>query len=749
MHMPIHKTAEKQNPSKVVTSSERKSNVLPAVQFTDNRPEAIVQRRLLVLSENYTPAKQVTQVQAINDHDQRTPVQKKENKTGLPDQLKNGIENLSGYNMEDVRVHYGSPKPAQLNAHAYAQGTDIHVASGQERHLPHEAWHVVQQKQGRVRPTLQMKEGVHVNDDAGLEKEADVMGLKAMQFSLDESAHSEGLKKKGSQLVAQRWLKHSLFYDQNRPKKTYFRTKEIYGLGFQYNLLQKRKKISREFRLNKLHNLQIALLKFLDAPDMPDQNISETLLWAKEMLNDVQEEHEYLISQSIVANDPKPPIANFDNLPEQKQKVITELWDKLVQGTGNIQITEDEARTDQDKVVHTRTHVGFKNKVLAQFARLLETTTGLEIITQLSEDTKGKKQITIKPGLSTASDGFSVAEPAAGPAMMDGRDKLVEINLKDMYKNQRDARRKRERYSRNFVTLDFAAMKDVKERSAAIYNVRKNYKWAKGVKVGQKYYKFGSGTAVNVTLTPDVTDAVDHATSRFVDSNKNEIPTPNYITLGHELGHAVHMQTGTALGEDNTTMSLFDHVAPGLMGPQKAEWSDIEEYSNINHVENAIRSEYGMKSRHGHINQKWVQARRLDRVEGELYRIGTLLPNDRRGTYNDQRAQLITDSGANNIGDYRTHAVALINYLSQQLDFIFPRFTPLEINSIRAILVKAEKGTASTKEDEMSRAVIELQAAYDAIDHANQRVAQLPPLIESQAPSVTSKVMGWVGSFFR
>lgn len=35
----------------------------------------------------------------------------------------------------------------------YSQGTDIHIGPGQEKHLPHEAWHVVQQKQGRVKPT--------------------------------------------------------------------------------------------------------------------------------------------------------------------------------------------------------------------------------------------------------------------------------------------------------------------------------------------------------------------------------------------------------------------------------------------------------------------------------------------------------------------------------------------------------------------------------------------------------------------
>jgi len=109
------------------------------------------------------------------------PFQLKANKTGLPDNLKSGIESLSGISMDDVNVHYNSDKPFQLQALAYAQGTDIHVAPGQERHLPHEAWHVVQQKQGRVQATMQMKSGVNVNDDAGLEREADTMGRQALQ----------------------------------------------------------------------------------------------------------------------------------------------------------------------------------------------------------------------------------------------------------------------------------------------------------------------------------------------------------------------------------------------------------------------------------------------------------------------------------------------------------------------------------------------------------------------------------------
>lgn len=100
------------------------------------------------------------------------------NRTGMPDKLKYGIEALSGMAMDNVRVHYNSPKPTQLQALAYAQGTDIHLAPGQERHLPHEAWHVVQQAQGRVKPTMNLG-GVQINDSKSLEAEADTMGDKA------------------------------------------------------------------------------------------------------------------------------------------------------------------------------------------------------------------------------------------------------------------------------------------------------------------------------------------------------------------------------------------------------------------------------------------------------------------------------------------------------------------------------------------------------------------------------------------
>lgn len=142
-------------------TTQRKSQ--PGKPMTDNRPTTVTQRTLQQVA-NGSP--RVLQAKGIG--------------RGLPDELKAGVEALSGYSLDDVRVHYNSSKPAEVGALAYAQGTDIYLAPGQEKHLAHEAWHVVQQKQGRVRPTTELDGGVAINDNVGLEMEAERMGQQSV-----------------------------------------------------------------------------------------------------------------------------------------------------------------------------------------------------------------------------------------------------------------------------------------------------------------------------------------------------------------------------------------------------------------------------------------------------------------------------------------------------------------------------------------------------------------------------------------
>jgi hypothetical protein len=187
--MNTHADKTEQNKSDNISTSQTQNPSVgkAALQFSDNRPAAVAQANLQQMANNSSAAVAQTNLQQMANNSPRTAQlravsQMAKNNTGMPDNLKSGIESLSGVGMDDVKVHYNSAKPAQLNAHAYAQGSDIHLGSGQEKHLPHEAWHVVQQKQGRVNATKQLKAKVYINDDEGLEKEADVMGAKALQM---------------------------------------------------------------------------------------------------------------------------------------------------------------------------------------------------------------------------------------------------------------------------------------------------------------------------------------------------------------------------------------------------------------------------------------------------------------------------------------------------------------------------------------------------------------------------------------
>lgn len=162
----------KQHERNFYSDIPQKSNI-QLFQLRDNRPRTLQLKRLQGIIQH--------KGSMLSNHTMDI-LQKKANSTGLPQTLKNGVEQLSGHAMDDVKVHYNSSKPAMVQAHAYAQGNQVHLGPGQEKHLPHEAWHVVQQKQGRVRPTKQLKGKMDINDDTNLEREADVMGSRALQL---------------------------------------------------------------------------------------------------------------------------------------------------------------------------------------------------------------------------------------------------------------------------------------------------------------------------------------------------------------------------------------------------------------------------------------------------------------------------------------------------------------------------------------------------------------------------------------
>jgi hypothetical protein len=204
-------TADKPQKTRLGPAISPPSHESPAVlQLAVHDPARASPASILALQRRYGNAA----VAGLLAGEGGTPIAQK-NKTGMPDNLKAGIEHLSGMPMDDVRVHYNSSKPAKLEALAYTEGTHIHLGPGQERHLAHEAWHAAQQKQGRASPRTQFK-GIAIDDNPHLEKEAEVMGAVASRYSSNEKLGS----KARSSLVAGSVPVPQLVTQLNGPKPT-------------------------------------------------------------------------------------------------------------------------------------------------------------------------------------------------------------------------------------------------------------------------------------------------------------------------------------------------------------------------------------------------------------------------------------------------------------------------------------------------------------------------------------------------
>ena len=126
------------------------------------------------------------EAQAKQGESDATTQAKSDSPTGMSEGVLGKMENSFGTNFSDVNIHTNSIQAKEIGALAYTQGSDVHFAPGQynpetqsgQELLGHELTHVVQQREGRVEPTTEVN-GMAVNDNHGLESEADAMGAKA------------------------------------------------------------------------------------------------------------------------------------------------------------------------------------------------------------------------------------------------------------------------------------------------------------------------------------------------------------------------------------------------------------------------------------------------------------------------------------------------------------------------------------------------------------------------------------------
>lgn len=136
-----------------------------------------------------------------------SPVQKKEAEGG--GDIMSQMGQAMGADFSGVKVNANSNKATEMGALAYTQGEELHFAPGQynpgsqagKELIGHELSHVKQQREGRVQANTSIN-GQPVNNNAGLEKEADDLGKKAANFSGAPVAQAKS-EKKASKSTAQ------------------------------------------------------------------------------------------------------------------------------------------------------------------------------------------------------------------------------------------------------------------------------------------------------------------------------------------------------------------------------------------------------------------------------------------------------------------------------------------------------------------------------------------------------------------
>ncbi|MFC5741469.1 eCIS core domain-containing protein [Dyella tabacisoli] len=114
--------------------------------------------------------------------------------TGIPRNLRAKMEYALDADFSDVRLHANSTRASHLQAEAFTEGRDIHMAPGYwapdtskgQQLLGHELGHVLQQRSGRVSATSQLG-GSGLNNDPALEREADAFGRRAINTSGDHA----------------------------------------------------------------------------------------------------------------------------------------------------------------------------------------------------------------------------------------------------------------------------------------------------------------------------------------------------------------------------------------------------------------------------------------------------------------------------------------------------------------------------------------------------------------------------------
>jgi hypothetical protein len=362
-----------------------------------------------------------------------------------------------------------------------------------------------------------------------------------------------------------------------------------------YNLIAGRRGSPAEFQtcFNRLQAVDRAIYRWFAQVSQHHQRLEGNPHAAtiKTLMGLADREHEELIEASKTLVDVLP----FDTTgllsPELAQ--LKTLWQDMVNSRGKIKLVGS---------------AGYNRRVLAELGKILSTPTGRALLTFLN---------TPKPTEVATSPQAALTNIYIGEKLSDlptpVRTASPELGEKDYSEAQplnvasSDPTRTLEALAGvKESDIDASHPPDVTQFPAVTATTMGRVREAvfgglSGFTHGGKKYEFsGQGTGAFVTSFPGQAVHPGRAPG-------NEILTPGWVTLGHELGHAANMRAGAATKSKKAHFD--DPLVTGLAGGAAAgkKWDDAEELLNIENIENRLRQESEQAEREGHQPPEWAK----------------------------------------------------------------------------------------------------------------------------------------------
>jgi hypothetical protein len=232
---------------------------------------------------------------------------------------------------------------------------------------------------------------------------------------------------------------------------------------------------------------------------------------------------------------------------------------------------------------------GYKRRTLANLAKIMRTPTGRRLLAYLNAGRAKQdigKRVTISDVLppELATSGLDVNKKSYARGLRE-RGRFAKDEAQDVkHTTSRPYFTKKSKYQAVQGPFDFTNVAPTGLEEAI-------WSGKEGISVaGQGYFTFGKGatgafvhTIRSWDIEQDIPNLQGHVSY-----------TPEFITLAHELGHAMHHLAGATTGQ--TTLDAALRPA----GSAATDWSNAEEVFTIMGIDNPIRREAGLDYRATH-----------------------------------------------------------------------------------------------------------------------------------------------------